>query len=69
MDDVIDFLMEFVPDVVTDLFDETINKWIKARVQNRFLWKLFYGIAILLLAAAAILATFGIVTLMQQLLS
>lgn len=63
MDDVIEFLVELVPDAVTDFLGDALKDWIYARVENRVLRKVFYVTAILLLAVVAALVTCGILVL------
>ena len=59
-----DFLMELVPDVVTEFFSETCFRFIRERVENRVLQKELCVLAVLILVVLGVLLGFGIVCLL-----
>lgn len=63
MDDLIDLIMELVPDVITDFFTETCFGWIKKRVENRLLRGVYYILVTLVVTIFAVGIAFAVASL------
>lgn len=63
MDDVIELIMEFIQDVITDFFSDKIFGLIKTHVESKLLRGLYYTLTVLVLVAVAVAIVFGIASL------